>query len=468
MFSLREAARERADSPAVVTTAGVLTFGDLWARVRPVARALNAAPTRRGGAVAVVAALRLETLLAIYALAELGIPMVLLHPRLTAAERSALVEASGAQLLLDESWTPPGQEADDQADDLPTPAVGDEEPLAILFTSGSSGSPKGVELSRRAFRASAIGSAANLGWKAEDRWLLCMPLGHVGGLSVVLRCLAARVPIVLSPWTGSLDGLLRDVDELGATLLSLVPTMLARILEEDPAYRFPSHVRAVLLGGDATSPALLAAAEARGVPVLTTYGMTEACSQIATLTPGERAAGSGVGRPLPGTEVRIVEGHIQARGPTLFTRYLPVGRFPSPFVDDGWFVTGDLGRLDDAGRLHVTGRSSDLIITGGENVDPREVEAALESCAGVRGACVFPLPDDRWGQIVVAALVLDGSVHGDAAAGVAAVSAEVRTKLARHKWPRRLAPCDAFVLNATGKLDRRSTATASRERLLDV
>ena len=467
MFSLREAARERGDSPAVVTSAGVLTFGELWQRARPFAHALASEPARRGGAVAVVASLRLETLLVIYALVELGIPMVLLHPRLTAAERSALVEASGAHLLLDETWAPatPGVAIDDE---LPARAIAEEDPLAILFTSGSSGSPKGVELSRRAFRASAIASAANLGWKADDRWLLCMPLGHVGGLSVVLRCLAARVPVVLSPWTGSLGELLRDVDVLGATLLSLVPTMLARILEEDPAYRFPAHVRAVLLGGDATSPALLAVAEARGVAVLTTYGMTEACSQIATLTPGERAAGSGVGRPLPGTEVRIVDGHIHARGPTLFTRYLPAGRFPSPFVDDGWFVTGDLGRLDDAGRLHVTGRSSDLIITGGENVDPREVEAALESCAGVRGACVFPLADDRWGQLVAAALVLDCSVHADAAAGIVAVSSAVRAKLARHKWPRRLAACETFVLNATGKLDRRSTALVARPRLVDV
>jgi O-succinylbenzoic acid--CoA ligase len=465
MFSLREAARERRDSPAVVTTAGVFTFGDLWERVRPIAHALSAETTHDERPVAVVAALRLETLLAIYALAEVGVPMVLLHPRLTPSERSALVEASGAGLLLDETWSPPSDAAKAE---LAAREMDDEQPLAILFTSGSSGSPKGVELSRRAFRASAIASAANLGWKEGDRWLLCMPLGHVGGLSVVLRCLSARVPIVLSPWTGSLGGLLHDIDVLGATLLSLVPTMLARILEEDPHYRFPAHVRAVLVGGDATSPALLAAAEARAVPALTTYGMTEACSQIATLTPGERPSGAGVGRPLPGTEVRIDGGLIQVRGPTLFTRYLPLGRFPSPFAADGWFVTGDVGRLDEQGRLHVTGRSSDLIITGGENVDPREVEAALEACRGVRNAFVFPLPNDRWGQVVVAALVLDAAAHPDPRAGVAAVSSEVRARLAQHKWPRRIAACEAFVLNATGKLDRRATANAARERLIDV
>lgn len=469
MFSLREAALERWDAPAVVTAAGVLTFGELWRRVRPVTQALRGVNRSRG--VAVVAGLHLHTLLAIYALVELGIPLVPIHPRLTAAERAALVALSGAQLVLDETWTPPDPASCDLSDGAPPTDASEEDPLAVLFTSGSSGAPKGVELSRRAFRASAVGSATNLGWRSDDRWLLCMPLAHVGGLSVVLRCLAARVPLVLSPWTGSVPGLLADIDALGATLLSLVPTMLARVLEEDASYRFPPHVRAVLLGGDAAGAALLAAAEERDVAVLTTYGMTEACSQIATLAPGDRPVGNGVGRPLPGTSVRVVDGHIQVRGPTLFTRYLAAPRDDAPtasappFLNDGWFVTGDLGRIDDSGRLHVTGRSSDLIITGGENVDPRDVEAALESCAGVRAACVFPVPDERWGQVVAAALVLDGDAAGHLAAKISTVSSEVRGKLAAHKWPRRWAVVDALVLNSSSKLDRRRTATLAMERL---
>jgi O-succinylbenzoic acid--CoA ligase len=290
-----------------------------------------------------------------------------------------------------------------------------------------------------------------------------MPLGHVGGLSVVLRCLEARVPIVVSPWTGALGPLLDDVDRHQATLLSLVPTMLARIFEERPSYRFPPHVRAVLLGGDAASPSLLAAATARGIPVLTTYGMTEACSQIATLSPGEAPTPeNGVGRPLPGTELRFVGGEIQVRGPTLFTRYVPVGRFPTPFLDDGWFATGDLGRLDEHGRLHVTGRKSDLIITGGENVDPREVEIALEACAGVRAACVFPISDEKWGQLVAAAVIVEGHETG------ATVFAEVKARLAKHKWPRQIAIVSELVYNGTGKLDRRRTRDVVASSLVDV
>lgn len=461
-FSLRAAAHqpEHAATNALVTATGAFTYADLWRLTATVVQELGAQPP--GRSVAVVAPLRLETLLAIYALVELRVPLVPIHPRLVPREREALVDLAGASRLLDERWVPSVQPP---AGDLPPGRSDDEEdPLAILFTSGSSGAPKGVELSHRAFAAAAKASAENLGWHTNDRWLLCMPLGHVGGLSIVLRCLAARATIVMSPWTGSIEALLKDIEHLDVTILSLVPTMLARILADAPTYRFPPRVRAVLLGGDAASPSLLAAAAARGVPVLTTYGMTEACSQIATSAPGEPAsAAMGVGRPLPGVEVRIVDGEIHARGPVLFTRYVPPA--PARTSADGWFGTGDLGRFDEQGRLHVTGRRSDLIITGGENVDPREVEAALETCAGVAAAAVFGVPDERWGQVVGAAVVL---TPGANAHRVGAVVSELKTKLAPHKWPRRIAVVDALVFNATGKLDRKSTAAVATPALAAI
>lgn len=450
-FSLRAAARERPGADAVITPAESLSYAELWRRTEPIVRALGQGEA--DGPVAVVATLRLETLLAIYALAEIGRPVVLVHPRLTERERASLVADAGASLVLGEGWTPPpGSGAGEVA---ARPAPGDEAPLAILFTSGSSGAPKGVELSRRAFFAAAAASAENLGWRPDDRWLLCMPIAHVGGLSVVLRCLAARRAVVLSPWTGSIADLLSEIEERRATILSLVPTMLARVLEEGAPRPLPEHVRAVLLGGDGASARLLEEAATRGVPVLTTYGMTEACSQVATLSPGERASSTtGVGRPLPGTEVRVVDGEIQVRSRTLLTRYLPADRWPPPLLEGGWFPTEDLGRLDDAGYLHVTGRRSDRIVTGGENVDPREVEGVLLGCPGVRAACVFGVRDERWGEIVGAALVLDDASR----ASVERVGAYVRSELAAHKRPRLFAPVGRLVLNGAGKVDRRQTA----------
>jgi O-succinylbenzoic acid--CoA ligase len=413
-----------------------------------------------------VATLRSETIVALYALIELGAPIVLLHPRLTPVEREDLVGTAGASLVLDEAWSDA---------DLPEATFGEgaaprthdpEAAMALLFTSGSTGTPKGVVLSRRAFVAAAAASAANVGWRADDRWLLCMPIAHVGGLSVIVRCLVARVPVVLSPWAGSVEGLLADICRKRATILSLVPTMLSRILEEAPARPLPDHVRAVFVGGDAARPKLLHAAAERGVRVLTTYGLTEACSQVATQVYGEPASLDGaVGPPLQGVEVRIVNGEIQVRGPNLLSAYFPSDRFPSPFVDDGWLPTGDQGELDSDGRLRVQGRRSDLIITGGENVDPAEVERALSSCPGVRDVCVFGVADAKWGQIVAAAIVASDT---DERRILGSLVSHVRERLAAHKQPRMVAFCQSIVLNATGKVDRRATAAAVNSALASL
>src|SRR6185295_3394697 len=281
--------------------------------------------------------------------------------------------------------------------------------LAALATSGSSGTPHVVLLSRRAFLAAAAASAGNLGWLPDDRWLLCLPLAHVGGLSVVTRCLLARHPVVLAePDSGAVSleqRLARAILGGRPRLLSLVPTQLSALLQLWPKFELPNHVRVILTGGAAASASLLAACAKRGWPVLTSYGMTETCSQIATQPPSVlQEAGSGVGCVLPGVELRIVGGAIQVRGPTLFSGYL-LGPAES-FDADGWFSTGDLGRWDENGQLHVLGRSDQVIISGGENVAPAEVEAALEACAGVLEACVFPVPDEHWGQLVAAALRL--------------------------------------------------------------
>jgi len=243
-----------------------------------------------------------------------------------------------------------------------------------------------------------------------------------------------------------------------------VPTQLSALLQLGPGFELPAHVRVILTGGAAASASLLTACAERGWPVLTSYGMTEACSQIATQHPGVlHEPGSGVGSALPGIEVRSVEGAIQVRGPTLFSGYL-MGP-AEPFDPEGWFTTGDLGRWDATGQLHVLGRSDQVIISGGENVAPAEVEAALEACPGVLEACVFPVPDAHWGQLVAAGLRV---VPGDAARLLDGVHSELERRLAAFKRPRRYALCDAFVYGPTGKLDRRATASALAPQLIPV
>lgn len=464
-LSIFAAAEELPDAPGIVTDQETLTYAQLAVRVRRVVdwlRAERGEPTR---AVAVIAALRPETLIAFYALFEVGAPVVAIHPRATAVERSALIASVGVTRVLDETWSdlalpPPAASTGASGD------IADEQPLAILFTSGTSGAPKGVVLSRRAIHVAALASAANLGSYPADRWLLCMPLGHVGGLSVVVRCLVSRKPVVLVPWSGAVVPLLDALERHAVTLISLVPAMLRRIIDEQPNYRFPPSMRAVLLGGDAASPSLLADAAARAMPVLTTYGMTEACAQVATQRPGEVcSAEAGVGRPLSGVELRFVDGEVQVRGPMLMSGYFPIGGGPSPFIDGGWFPTGDLGEIDASGRLHLRGRKSDRLITGGENVDPLEVERVLASCPGVASACVFGVPDERWGQIIAAALV---PTDPGAPPALSSVAAHVAARLARFKCPSAYAICAAFELNASSKVDRKRTAAAAAGSLARI
>jgi O-succinylbenzoic acid--CoA ligase len=395
----------------------------------------------------------------LHALWTLGEPVLLVHPGLTRQERAALLRRVGVRTLLDATWR-------DSSGGL-KPARGlarvedDERCLVVIPTSGTSGRPKAVVLSRRAFAASARSSGRNLGWHADDCWLVCLPLAHVGGLSILTRCAIARRCAALSCGTDPGE-LAQLVEQHRVTLLSLVPTLLSRWLELRPSWRPPRHLRAVLLGGAGASPGLLREAVARGWPLLKTYGLTQACSQVTVQRyGGPGATEPGVGYPLHGTRLRIVDGRIQVQGATLLSGYLSESGTEPPGLQDGWYDTEDLGHLDRAGRLHVLGRGEDLIVTGGENVSPVEVDTVLESCPGVRAACSFGVDDPQWGQLVAAAVVLEPQT----AAALRQLRTHIAAQLAPYKRPRLLALLPRLLSTRTGKLDRSATARASRKRL---
>lgn len=461
---------------AVIGDGERLRYDALAARVRRVGAALASAGVRSGARVGLVAHGSVDTVVATLALAELGAAVVPIHPRLTPTEADALARSADLDLRVRDHAPEAIEELASAAcgclggvrpDDAFPRTIDVEAPLALVQTSGSTGAPKLAVLSRRAFAASAAASAARLGFDAADRWLVAMPLAHVGGLSIVFRCLAARAAIVVEP-RFSAEAVLAAIPRERVTLLSVVPTMLVALLDADRDGALAS-LRVVLVGGAHAPLALLEECARRRVPALTTYGLTELASQVTTQPPRDPSVLlEGSGTPLAGTIVRVARedgspaapgerGRLLVGGPTRASGYFAGPRAPldAPFDAAGLFDTGDLGAFDDRGHLHVDGRSRDLVITGGENVAPLEVERAIEACAGVRAALVFGVPDERWGEVVACAIVPADPSSFDPSR----VASALAEQLAPHKRPRLVAVVGALPLAPSGKLDRRGAAS---------
>lgn len=298
-------------------------------------------------------------------------------------------------------------------------------PHCIIYTSGTTGRPKGAVLTYGNHFWSAVQSALNLGLHRDDRWLCCVPLFHVSGLSIVFRSVIYGIPMVLHRRFDP-AAVNASIERHRVTVISVVATMLQRMLDERGPRPYPEHLRCVLLGGGPAPRPLLEACAARGIPVVQTYGMTETASQFATLAPADalRKLGS-AGKPLFFNRLRIVDergrdlppgqvGEIAVQGPTVSPGYHRRPDATSRAWRDGWFHTGDLGYLDEEGYLYVADRRDDLIISGGENVYPAEVEAVLLAHPAVEEAGVVGVPDPEWGQVPVAVVRLRDP-HLDAA-----------------------------------------------------
>jgi O-succinylbenzoic acid--CoA ligase len=436
-LSVAAAALEHPGRTALVLPSGArLTYAELADRALRYARVLAASGIREGDRVVTWSTNREAHVVTILACLEMGAAIVPIHPRLTAVEAEALVRAATpARILLEDDLDELAGRAAKTPLFAPAP-IDPRTPLAILHTSGTTGRPKGAILTRQAFVASALAAWQVLGSRADDAWLLAMPVCHVGGLSVLTRCLVARAALILQERFDP-----RTALEAGATLLSVVPTMLARLLDEDRAASL-ARARALIVGGAPLSAALRDESVARGVRALATYGLTEACAMVTLQRePGE----AGCGTPLPHAEICIRDGRIHVRGAGVFSGY--VGH--AAHEPGAWLDTGDLGEIDDGGRLHVHARRLDLVVTGGENVYPAEVEAALETCDGVRRALVFGVPDAQWGELVACAIERDPARQVDEPALFASMS----RVLAHHKRPRRV--CFVDALPTVGeKLDR--------------
>jgi O-succinylbenzoic acid--CoA ligase len=380
---LERAAALRPDRVALEAPEGRLTYAELLTRARSIARELE-------GVVPIDLPPGLEFAVRLHACLLAGAAAMPIDQRLGERERAAVL-ATGEL----------GQDA-----------------AVIVHTSGTTGSPEPVHLTLGNILANALGSAVALGLDSRERWLCPLPLSHVGGLMVLLRSAIYATTAVLGPPERS------DV-----TLASMVPTMLARLLDTAPWPR----LRAVLLGGAPADRALLTRARDAGWPVAPTYGLTQACASV---TIGEVGDVETSGRALPGVTVLLAaDGEILVSGPTV--------------AGGGTLHTGDLGRLDERGRLIVTGRRADTIVSGGENVAPAEVEAVLRAHPAVADAGVFARPHPEWGEAVTARVVLRF------AASELELRAWAGERLAGFKVPKTIEIADALPRTASGKLLRK-------------
>ena len=473
---LARAAATRPERTALQTTLGSWSYAELLAAAQVGAGELAERGARPGARVAIALPPGLAFAQALHACLLLGAVAVPVDVRSSPAERAQI--ADGAAVLVEAPLrVPPARTAGARnrrsagavdptgasdaggvagAGSVLSPGGGAkaehdlDATAVVIHTSGTTSSPRPIELTYGNFLWSALGSAVALGLDPRERWLCALPVSHVGGLSILLRSVIYATTAVVHERFDT-DRVLHALREQEVTLVSLVATTLGRLL--DAGLERPPALRCALTGGGPVPDALLERAHAAGVPVSLTYGLTETCSQVTT-TPvaalakdGGRAgvhASALAANPLFCTRLRIAPDHeILVRGPTVA---------PGRLARDGWLHTGDLGSLDDDGRLQVTGRKADTIVSGGENVAPAEVEAVLEAHPDVLEAAVLGRSDPLWGEAVTAIVVarpgrvLDGE----------ALRAHCARSLASFKVPKQVVLTgEPLPRTGSGKLVRR-------------
>ncbi|MEO7217684.1 MAG: o-succinylbenzoate--CoA ligase [Gemmatimonadaceae bacterium] len=478
---------------ALVADGRSWTYAELDVAATRMARLLAAWDVKRGDRVAMLLSNGAGAATLVHAALRLGATLVPLNVRLSASELSWQIQDSGARLLVVDTRTAASAErarrdvpglvtvtlesdivdsaacaALDARDevDVDLLSVHDaDDVFAIVYTSGTTGQPKGAMLTVGNFWWSAVGSALNLGTHTDDRWLACMPLFHVGGLSILLRSAIYGITAIVQDGFDA-DAVNRAIDEDGVTIISVVLVMLQRMLDAHGDRPFPSSLRCVLLGGGPAPQPLLERCARLGIPVAQSYGLTETTSQLATLAPVDALRKLGTaGRPIYPNEIRISINHrnaapdeageILVRGPVVMAGYVGRPEATAIAVVGGWLHTGDFGSLDADGYLRVLDRRNDLIITGGENVYPAEVEAAILTHERVAEVAVVGVPDEQWGQKVIAVIRLrstDGARPTDVEAEL---RSHCRSRLAGYKTPREFRiVTEELPRTASGKLRR--------------
>ncbi|MCB9551520.1 MAG: AMP-binding protein [Myxococcales bacterium] len=433
---LRSAAIARPDHPALVVDGLTLGYAALAARAAAAAAHLTAAGLAPGDRVARAVDPGPDAVIPLFALAAVGAIACPLDPRATPAEQAAALAAfQPHHALADRPLGLPALPLVTDGPPHPERFWPLDEPRALILTSGTTAAPRAVPLTGAQMVFSAYGSAIRLGHDPADRWLCCLPLHHVGGLSILVRSALHATTVELHPRFEP-AAVAAALDDGRVTLASLTPAMLAAVLDARPERPFPARLRALLIGGARTPPELQARARALGAPLATTWGMTEAASQIATRAPGDHTPGA---PPLAFARVTAApDGALTVTGPLV----------AAPLV------TADRGHVDATGRVHVLGRRDDIIQSGGKKLAPAEIEDVLRAHPAIADAAVIALQDPTWGERPAAVLVAAGPDRP----APAELRAWCRARLSPYKAPDRYAWVDALPRDPLGKLRRRALA----------
>ncbi len=446
-----------------------VSFEELDAEARRYQAGLSAQGIVAGDRVALVARPQVASLAFIHAVIRHHAILVPLDPNLTEADFRTRIGDSLPKLVVSDgsarASVPDAIGLDDVAQD--SPRVLFSEPLnldrvaVLVYTSGTTGTPKAAQIRVGNFFWSALFGGLHMGIQTDDCWLFVMPLFHVSGLSIIFRSVihgsSIRIRVPFSPTVT------RDTLRTGnITLTSWVPTMLFRLLEEGLGPNDAPSLRMILLGGAPASPDLVAQSRTRGLPVVPTYGLTETCSQVVTglIGEGNEMPGSS-GRPIFPTQIRIVDGsgrevpsgqpgEILISGPTVFAGYWQnPDATAQALTTDGWLRTHDLGWMSPQGWLTVIDRLGDLIIRGGENISPTEIENAVLGFPDIEDVAVVGIPDPEWGEVVAAVVVSSTPIRPQILTNF------LQMRLARYKIPTVYFQVDALPRTPSGKIQRR-------------
>lgn len=454
-------------------TGEVITFLELKEKSQLFAKQLANFGVTKEAKIGIRSTNNASMIIAIHALSYLGAVSVMLNTRLTKEELSYQINDAEVSMILTcdlleqstKQMTFPVTvktfteiEQLYEKDVVLHTEINLDAVFTIIYTSGTTGFPKGVIHTYGNHWWSAIGSALNLGLNENDKWLAVLPFFHIGGLSIFIKSVIYGMPVYLVEKFDE-NSVHEAIMSKGVTIVSVVTVMLQRLVNLTDREQYPETFRCMLLGGGSAPRPLLVKAKERGIPVFQSYGMTETASQIVTLSPKNALEKIGsAGKALFPAQLRISQktddpvGEIHVKGPMVTKGYFKNGPATNKSIESGWLATGDLGYLDEEGFLYVVDRRNDLIISGGENIYPSEIESVLSGMTEIKEVGVTGMNDETWGQVPVAFIVLNEAIS------TVDILAYAEKHLAKYKLPKQIHFVDELPRNASNKLVRKRLA----------